>query len=69
MHTNSPKKLIEHLKTTKLDLSFDENTSIEWAQHNRCKDLIRLLLNDERVISKLTQEERNEYIEIILGFR
>ena len=59
IHTNTPKKLIEHLKTSKLDPSFDDNWPIWWAYENGHREIIRFLLNDERVRDKLTEEEIN----------
>ena len=49
-------ELIKLIKTTKLDPSFDDNYCIKWARL-RSSEIIGLLLKDERVRSKLTEEE------------
>ncbi len=42
-------EFLELLKTTKLDMSFDDNLSIRWASENGHKEIVKLLLEDPRV--------------------
>lgn len=90
---NKSEEFLELLKTTKLDPSFDDNTSIEWASSGghieivrhllndlrvdpstgnnypirqaRNLEIARLLFNDGRVRSKLTDEEHKEISEFL----
>jgi hypothetical protein len=55
------KEFIELLKTSKLDPSFDYNWSIWLANSRGDIEIVKHLLNDERVRSKLTEEEINKY--------
>jgi hypothetical protein len=68
---NMPEEYLNLLKTTKLDPSFDDNYPIrEVSRFNVLKfpcavEIVKLLLEDERVRSKLTEYEINKYNKII----
>ncbi len=55
MWYNNFNEFLELLRTTKLDMSFDNNLPIQWASRN--KEIVKLLLNDERVREKLSPYE------------
>ena len=61
MSKDKPEKYLDLLNTSKLDPSFDRNWPIRWASINGHKEIVKLLLNDERVRSKLSEEEINKY--------